>query len=134
MESGCIDNKKVAAATSFLIIPNELFSPLLEDYDTVGKMEMPTYNGGMNAFRKKAFQSIDLSRFKFDSTFRLEVTFIIERNGSMSNVQLAQSSGLPEFDKMIINSIATIKNKWIPGKINGVPVRYKFRLPLAFSN
>lgn len=129
-----VDGKKVAAATSFLIIPNDLFSPLPANYDTVGKMEQATYEGGINAFRKKVFQSIDLSRFKFDGTFRLEVTFIIERNGSMSNVELAQSSGLPEFDKMIITSISKIRNKWISGKINQVPVRYRFRLPLAFSN
>lgn len=128
-----IDNKKVAAATSFLIIPNDLFSPLPDQYDTVGKMEMATYEGGINAFRKKVFQSIDLSRFKFDSTFRLEVTFIIERDGSMSNVELAQSTGLAEFDTMVVNSISKIKNKWTPGKINQVPVRYRFRLPLAFS-
>jgi hypothetical protein len=129
-----VDNKKVAAATSFLIIPNDLFSKLPDEYDTVGKMEMATYDGGMQTFRKKVFQSIDLNRFKFDGTFRLEVTFIIERNGSMSTVELAQSSGLQEFDKMVINSISKIKNKWTPGKINGVPVRYRFRLPLAFAN
>lgn len=128
-----VDNKKVAAATSFLIIPNDLFSELPANYDTVGKMEIAMYNGGINAFRKKVFQSIDLSRFKFDRTFRLEVTFIIERDGSMSNVELAQPSGLQEFDTMVINSISKIRNKWTPGSINGVPVRYKFRLPLAFS-
>lgn len=129
-----IAGKKVAAATSFLIIPKDLFAPLPKDYDTVGKEEIANTSGGINGFRKKVAQSIDISRYNFEGTLRLEVTFIIERDGSMSTVQLAQSSGLKEFDEMIVKSISKIKNKWSPGTINGVPVRYRFRLPLAFSS
>lgn len=128
-----VDGNKVAAVTSFWIIPHELFQELPQGYDPVNDMEMATYEGGINNFRKKVFQSIDLSRFTFTGTFRLEVTFIVETDGKMSDVQLAQSTGLKAFDDMVIKSISQIRNKWTPGNIHGIPVRYRFRLPLAFK-
>ena len=128
-----VDGNKVAAVTSFWIIPHELFQELPQGYDPVNDMEMATYEGGINNFRKKVFQSIDLSRFTFTGTFRLEVTFIVETDGKMSDVQLAQSTGLKAFDDMVIKSISQIRNKWTPGSIHGIPVRYRFRLPLAFT-
>lgn len=128
-----VDGNKVAAVTSFWIIPHELFQDLPEGYDPVNDMEMATYEGGINNFRKKVFQSIDLSRFSFTGTFRLEVTFIVETDGKMSDVQLAESTGLKAFDDMVIKGISQIRNKWTPGNIHGIPVRYRFRLPLAFK-
>ena len=59
-----VDGNKVAAVTSFWIIPHELFQELPQGYDPINDMEMATYEGGINNFRKKVFQSIDLSRFK----------------------------------------------------------------------
>jgi len=128
-----VNEKPVAAVTSFLIIPNELFGELPANYDPIKDLKMATYEGGINAYRKKVFQSINLSRFTFDGTFRLEVTFVVEKDGKISNIQLAQSSGLKEFDDMIINSIKSIRNKWTPGTIHNIPIRSRFRLPLAFS-
>ena len=128
-----VDGKKVAALTSFWIFPNELFGELKDGYNPVNDLEMAMYDGGINNFRKKVFQSINLSRYTFNGTFRLEVTFIIERDGKMSDVILAQSTGLKEFDEMVIDGISRIKNKWKPANIHGIPVRSRFRLPLAFS-
>ena len=128
-----LEGKKIAAITSFLIIPNELFSDLKEGYDPVQDMKLATYEGGIQSFRKKVFNSVDLSRFNFTGTFRLELTFMIENNGEMSNIELDQSSGLKEFDDMVVRSISRIKNKWTPASIHGIPLRSKFRLPLAFS-
>lgn len=128
-----LDGKKVAAITSFWIIPNELFGELKEGYDPVNDMEMATYGGGINNFRKKVFQSMDLSKFTFSGTFRIEVTFIVERDGRISNIKLEQSSGLKAFDDMVINEISRIKNKWKPANIHGIPVQSHFRLPLAFT-
>ena len=128
-----VDGNKVAALTSFWIIPHELFQDLKEGYDPVNDMEMATYEGGINNFRKKVFQSIDLSRFTFTGTFRLTVTFIVETDGKISNVKLAESSGLKAFDDMVVKSISQIRNKWTPGNIHGIPVRYRFKLPLAFT-
>ena len=128
-----IDGKKVGAIYGFWIIPAQLFQNLRPDYNPIQDMVDPIYQGGINNFRKKVFQSVDLKGFTFDGIFRLTVTFTVEKDGKMSNVKLAESSGLKAFDDMVIRSISSIKNKWTPGNINGVPVRAQFRLPLAFA-
>ena len=51
----------------------------------------------------------------------------------MSNVKLANSSGLQEFDTMIVRTISRIKNKWTPAKIHGKPIRYRFR-PVSYTH
>ncbi|KQS89945.1 TonB C-terminal domain-containing protein [Chryseobacterium sp. Leaf394] len=128
-----VDGQKVAAQTSFWIIPDELFGELPEGYDPAKDYKMPEYDGGINNFRKKVAKSVDLSRFKFKSTVRLQVRFIIDMAGEMSDIQLEQSSGLKEFDDMIVKSVAQVKNKWTPGNIHGRPVKSHFRLPLTIS-
>ena len=128
-----IDGKKVGALYGFWIIPAQLFQNLRPDYNPIMDMTEPKYKGGINNFRKKVFQSVDLTRFTFERTFRLAVTFTVEKDGKMSNVKLAESSGLKAFDDMVIRSISSIKNNWTPADINGVPVRAQFRLPLTFA-
>ncbi|MBU4538961.1 MAG: energy transducer TonB [Weeksellaceae bacterium] len=128
-----IDGKKVPAVTGFWIIPHELFQDLNENYDPVNDMILPEYEGGINKFRQKVFQSIDLTRFKFDGKFKLLVTFIIEADGKMSNIKLVETTGFKPFDDMVITSISKIRNKWTPGSIHGIPVRSRFKLPLAFA-
>lgn len=128
-----VDGKNVAAMTSFWIFPDELFGELPEGYNPVNDMILANYEGGINNFRKKVVQDIDMRRFTFNGKFRIEVTFVIEKDGKMSNVQLAQSSGLKEFDDMLVNRIKGIRNKWTPASIHGVPIKYRFRLPLLFS-
>ena len=75
-----------------------------------------------------------ISQFTFIGTFKLEVTFDIEADGKMSNVELKESTGLKEFDEMVLGSIRSIKNKWTPAKVGDVPIISKFRLPLSFKS
>ncbi len=129
-----VNGEKVAAATTFLIIPNELFGDLPAGYDPINDLQMATYEGGIQQFRKKVFQGIDIRGYNFKAPVRMEATFYIEIDGTMSNIELAESSGIKVFDDMLITSLSKIKNKWKPGTIHGIPVRYKFRLPIAFAN
>lgn len=97
-------------------------------------MTNASFEGGINNFRKKVFQNINMNRFSFSGTFKLEVTFIVEPDGSMSNVLLTESSGLQEFDKMVISGIKAIRNKWTPAKSLDIPISSRFRLPLSFQS
>ncbi|MBW8361815.1 MAG: energy transducer TonB [Kaistella sp.] len=128
-----VDGEKVAAITNFWIHPHELFQELKDDYNPKNDMVAATYEGGMPNFRKKVFQNIDLSRFTFSGTFRLEVTFSVEPDGKIGNIKLVQSTGMKQFDEMVIEGISRIKNKWTPANIHGVPLRSFFRLPLQFT-
>ena len=128
--SATVDGKKVPSLTSFIIIPDQLFDKFTDGYDPVELSTPADYEGGISAFRKKVYQSIDLSRFSFDGIFKLAVTFTILPDGKMGDVELTESSGLPEFDKMVLSGIRSIRNKWTPAKIGGIGVSSKFRLPL----
>ena len=131
-----IDNKKVIAQTGYTILPSQLFTHYKDGYFPYDpKTETnASFEGGISNFRKKVFQSINLNRFSFNGPFKLEVTFVVEADGSMSNILLTQSSGLPEFDKMVISGMKSIRNKWTPAKTVDVPIASRFRLPLSFES
>lgn len=59
--------------------------------------------------------------------------FVVDTDGTIADVKFEQSSGVPEFDERIVRGIKSIKKKWKPATIGGIPVKYRFRLPLAFS-
>ena len=59
--------------------------------------------------------------------------FVIEKDGSVTGVEMEQSSGVKNFDEMIIKSIKKIKNKWTPGKMHNKTIKSNMRLPLTFT-
>ena len=56
--------------------------------------------------------------------------FIVERDGSITNVIVIRSSN-PGLSK---EAVRVLKNmpKWIPGKNNGMPVRVKYTMPISY--
>lgn len=129
------DGEKVPAVARFLIIPNQLFGTLKEGYDLdTNKDEiLPEFPGGIKAFRNLAAIRVDTNRYSFASDTIIEITFVVERDGSITEVKLGQSSGLKEFDDMMITAVSGIRKKWKPATISGIPVRYRFRIPFKFQ-
>lgn len=62
---------------------------------------------------------------------RVMVTFIVERDGSISNVKVARSVD-PSLDKEAMRVVKSMP-KWNPGYLNGQPVRVKYTLPVQFK-
>ena len=58
------------------------------------------------------------------------VQFVVEANGSISNVKLARGigGGCDEEAMRVVKAMP----KWKPGKQNGRPVRVSFTLPIKF--
>lgn len=83
---------------------------------------------------KEVIKRADLSDFYVKGKGKVTVTikFTINEKGEMENVALQESSGLKEYDEMLISSVTSIKKKWNPAKIYGYPIRYQFRLPISF--
>ena len=61
---------------------------------------------------------------------RILVTFVVEHDGSISNVNVANSV-YPSLDKESIRVVSGMP-KWIPGKANGKTVRVKYTIPITF--
>lgn len=90
------------------------------------------FPGGINAFRKKVSENFDSSAIEgADSVVKGEVTFVVERDGSITDVKVSGPNS--DFNAEAIRTVKSIKNKWAPAKINGQNVRYRYRLPLAMQ-
>lgn len=90
------------------------------------------FPGGINAFRKKVGENFDTSAIEgADGVVKGEVTFVVERDGSITDVKVSGSNS--DFNAEAVRTVKSIKNKWAPAKINGQSVRYRYRLPLAMQ-
>lgn len=59
------------------------------------------------------------------------VSFVIEKDGSISNIEVSQKSPHPLLDQEAVR-LVKLMNKWKPGYSNGEPIRVKFQLPITF--
>ena len=64
-------------------------------------------------------------------TGRVIVSFVIEKDGSISNARVVRSIH-PSLDAEAIRIVKTMP-KWIPGKNNGQTVRVEYILPISFK-
>lgn len=134
-KAATVDGENVSAVAKFVIIPDQLFGVLKPGYDLENNKDeiLPEFPGGIKAFRNLAAIRVDNNRYSFGTDTTIEITFVVERDGSIEEVKLAQSSGLKEFDVMMISAVSGIKKKWKPATISGIPVRYRFRIPFKFQ-
>ena len=61
---------------------------------------------------------------------RVVVSFVVERDGSITDVNVAKSVE-PSLDKEAMRVVKTMP-KWTPGKKNGNAVRVKYTMPVTF--
>ena len=59
------------------------------------------------------------------------VSFVIEKNGSISNVQLLKDIGGGCGDEAI--RVVKLMPKWKEGRQNNIPVRVSYNLPIKFT-
>ena len=101
-----------------------------EVYESVDQeAEFP---GSLNSFRNKIGENFDNSAMEGgEGTLKTTVTFIVERDGTISDVKASGSN--PDFNSEAVRTVKSIRTKWVPAKINGQPVRQRFRLPLTMN-
>ena len=129
------ENVPVNGIYGFRFRPNDLGEAFTEDYRIIETMPLYDFkeDGGINKFREDFFKRLSVNGFNWNATFRLEVVFVVNQSGELEDIHLEESSGIPEFDRRLISAIKGIRKKWKPATINGVPVKYRFRLPVVFN-
>lgn len=107
--------------------------PQVSDTQIYNEVEQNAeFPGGINAFRTKISNNFDGSAMSGDEgTVKTEITFVVERDGSITDVKANGKNS--DFNAEAVRTVKSIKNKWTPGKINGQPVRLRFRLPLTMN-
>ncbi len=96
--------------------------------------EMPLFQGkDLNTFRTWVQSQIryPAEALKRGIEGRVVLSFIVERDGSVSTIELLQSSDriLSEEARRVVSS----SPKWTPGRQNGHLVRVRYMLPVDFS-
>lgn len=106
------------------------------DYNEVNEFdrvdEKPTFPGG-----ESAMKSFLRSNIKYPIVAQEDgvqgcvfVQFIIEKDGSISDVKISRSDA-PSLNGEAMRVIKAMP-KWNPGKLNGIPVRVKNEVPVVF--
>jgi hypothetical protein len=102
-----------------------------EVYNTAGITEKPDFPGGIMEFYKFVGNN-----FKTPSQPNLKgkvyITFIVEKDGSISDIKNIRDIGFGTGEEAI--RVLKICPKWIPGKMNGEPVRVMYSLPITIQS
>lgn len=95
--------------------------------------DMPQYPGGMQAMMKFLIENISYPKDAQEKKIsgRVLVNFVVEKDGSISNVETVKSV-FPSLDDEAVRVVKSMPN-WKPGKQNGKVVRVKYTLPISFS-
>ena len=94
---------------------------------------MPQYPGGLAAMLKYIRENIKYPEqaMKEGIQGRVTVSFIVEKDGSISNVKAVRSVH-PLLDKEAVRMVKSMP-KWSPATQNGKPVRVRYNVPVMFK-
>ncbi len=92
----------------------------------------PEFPGGMERFYEKVGGGFDLPDVQRAVTLRVFVSFVVEKDGSMSNIKVIKDPGYGMGNEAI-RVLKSIKTKWKPGIKNGKPVRTAYNLPIILN-
>ena len=96
--------------------------------------EMPEFPGGMGELMTYLGSNIQYPSKAKENHWEGSAVcqFVIEKDGSISNAEIIQSSGFQLLDIEAMRVILNMPN-WTSGKQNGDSVRLKFALPITFK-
>lgn len=101
-----------------------------EVYESVD--QSAEYPGGLNGVRKYIADNVDTSNLEGEGQLTVKLKFIVERDGTVSDVKVTQKSGNSDFDSETIRVVKRLK-KWAPAKKNGENVRSYYSIPITMQ-
>ncbi|EKT4499409.1 energy transducer TonB [Flavobacterium psychrophilum] len=102
---------------------NDPFSPETLDRN-------PNFPGGINEFLKTVGKKFTTPELDEEKTIKILVYFVVERDGTLSNITVPDNPGFG-LDIEAIRVLKAIKTKWEPGIYKGKPVRTSYSLPIV---
>lgn len=106
---------------------------LTDDQPFVKVEVMPSFMGGdLNTFRKWVNDRLRYPQLAQENNIsgRVLTMFVIERDGSLTNIQVVQSPDRSLSDEAV--RVLKTSPKWTPGKQRNQAVRVKYTLPIDF--
>ena len=95
--------------------------------------KLPEYPGGIKKFYEYVGNSIEKSEIN-DSSSSVSVImgFVIEKDGSMTDIKVLRSSD-KALEREAIRVLKALRIKWAPGFLNGEKVRTQYTLPIKVA-
>ncbi len=91
----------------------------------------PTFPGGMKYFYEYIGRHFDKQELEEEGeTIRVLVSFVIERNGVMTDIEATQNTN-EAVSTEAIRVLKSLKTKWEPGYKDNQPVRTRYTLPIV---
>lgn len=119
-----IDNVAARNGISLIRFTTDEDSYICEELDT-----RPFFNGNLSQWLSQNV-TYPLVAAENGIQGQVIVSFVIETNGSITNVGIARSVD-PSLDREAMR-VVNVMPKWTPGYKNGVPVRVRISIPLSF--
>ncbi|UZT95935.1 energy transducer TonB [Chryseobacterium fluminis] len=101
-----------------------------EVYDVVD--QSAEYPGGMDALRRYLGDNFDTGSVEGEGKLTAKLKFVVERDGTVSGVQVTSKSGNGDFDSEAKRVVTKLK-KWKPAKKNGESVRSYYSVPFTIN-
>lgn len=113
-----------------------------QENDTVKKVNMALnelqkiaeFPGGLNKFYAMIAADFDNYDIDYEGFGKINVTFSIEKDGTLSSIKVNNNNMSPSMKKSIVKVLKSIKTKWSPAIINDQPVRSVYDLPIVFND
>ena len=93
-------------------------------------LEIPTFPGGISEFYKFVAKNFKMPK-NFNSNEKMIVSFIVEKDGSLSTFDVKKDLGSGTKEEAI--RVLKSSPKWIPAKVNNETVRYQYVLPIQMT-
>jgi len=102
-------------------------------YSFVSMETPPTYPRGIDKFYQFLDENIKYPEEakKRNIQGNVFVSFIIEKDGSLTDIKIARKLGFGTDEEAI--RVLKLSRRWNPGMKNGKPVRVKYNIPVRFS-
>jgi protein TonB len=92
--------------------------------------KLPEFPGGINKFYTYVGNNFEKPEIDGGRTIRVYVSFVIEKDGSMTDIQVKRDPGYG-LAKEAIRVLKSLKTKWSPGMIGSKAVRTAYNLPIT---
>jgi len=109
-------------------------SDLRSDLPKLKAEEMPEYPGGMSAMMNFIMDNIKYPEDakKANKDGRVICSFIIDKEGKVTEPHVVQSSGTQSLDDEAVRLVSLMPD-WKPGKDKGEPVSVLYTIPVLFK-
>ncbi len=94
--------------------------------------KLPEFPGGISKFYSYVGTNFEKPEIENLESIRVVVYFIIEKDGSMSDIQVRNNPGYGLANEAI-RVLKSLKTKWTPGIINSKAVRTAYSLPISIQ-